>query len=188
MFEKFQNRYRIESTRLKQWDYNSCGGYFITICIKDRECMFGNIENGQMVLNDLGQKAKESWEQIPRHFSYVNIDEYVLMPNHIHRIITIRRDAIYGVSIQNNGVSIKDNGGIVSKNKNPMFNHSLATVIRWYKGRTTYEINKLINKEFQWQPRFYDHIIRNDQDLNGISEYIRNNPLNWELDKLNETP
>ncbi len=187
MSNKFQDQYRVKSTRLKHWDYNSCGGYFVTICVKDHACMFGNIENGQMALNELGLEAKKFWDQIPKHFSHVHMDEYVFMPNHMHGI---RRDAIYGVSKLAppiiNGVSKQDkSSGIVPTDKNPMFNDSLSTMIRWYKGRTTYEINKLIQKKFQWQARFYDHVIRNDADLDRVREYIRNNPLNWELDEEN---
>ena len=183
MSNKFQDRYRVKSTRLNQWDYNSCGGYFVTICVKDRACVFGNIENGQMVLNKLGWEAKKFWDQISKHFLYVHMDEYVFMPNHIHGIIIIeRRDAIYGVSIQS---AKPKSGGIVSTGKNPMLNDSLSTVIRWYKGRTAYEVNKWVHKKFQWQARFYDHIIRNDADLNRAREYIRNNPLSWELDEEN---
>ena len=185
MSKKFQDRYRIESTRLKRWDYNSCGGYFVTICAKDHAYMFGNIENGQMVLNELGKEAKKLWDQIPKHFLHVHMDECVFMPNHMHGIImieSVRRDAIYGVSIQE---SNPKSSGIVSTDKNPMLNDSLSTMIRWYKGRTTYEINKLIHKKFQWQARFYDHVIRNDVDLDRVREYIGNNPLNWELDEEN---
>jgi putative transposase len=147
--------------------------------------MFGNIENGQMVLNELGLEAKKFWDQMPKHFSHVHMDEYVFMPNHMHGIIMIEpvcRDAIYGVSIQE---SSPKSSGIVSTDKNPMLNDSLSTMIRWYKGRTTYEINKLIHKKFQWQGRFYDHVIRNDEDLDRVREYIGNNPLNWELDEEN---
>ena len=182
MSNKFQDRYRLKSTRLKHWDYNSCGGYFVTICVKDHACMFGNIEGGQMVLNELGHEAKNIWDQTPKHFSHVLMDEYVFMPNHMHGIIMMRRDAIYGVSMRE---SKPKSSGIVSTDKNPMLNDSLSTVIRWYKGRTTYEINKLIHKEFKWQTRFYDHVIRNDADLYRVREYIVNNPLNWELDEEN---
>jgi REP element-mobilizing transposase RayT len=157
--------------------------------------MFGNIENGQMVLNELGKEAKKIWDQIPKHFSHVHMDEYVFMPNHMHGIImigSVRRDAIYRDAINRdaiNGVSTQESkpksSGIVSTDKNPMLNDSLSTIIRWYKGRTTYEIDKLIHKKFQWQARFYDHVIRNDADLDRVREYIGNNPLNWELDEEN---
>ena len=115
---KFQDRFRVKSTRLKYWDYNSCGGYFVTICVKEYTCMFGNIENGQMVLSELGKEAKKFWDQIPKHFSHAHMDEYVFMPNHMHGIIMIepvRRDAIYGVSIQE---SKPKNGGIVDLKHN----------------------------------------------------------------------
>ena len=185
MSEKFQKQYRVKSTRLKHWDYHACGGYVVTICVKDRACVFGNIENGKMVLNKIGNEAENLWNQIPDYFSHADIDEYIFMPNHMHGIILLRRDAIHGVSIHGVINNKPKNGGAVSIDKNPMFNNSLSTMIRWYKGRTTYAINKLTPPRFQWQPRFYDHIIRNDADLTRVREYIRNNPLNWALDEEN---
>jgi len=189
MPEKYQDRYRIKTARLKFWDYASWGGYFITICVKDHKNMFGNIENGQMVLNELGKQATNFWNILPEHFSHVHIDEYVFMPNHMHGIIMIQSqhenksaikiDAINGVSTNS------DSYGVIPSDKNPMLNNSLSTIIRWYKGRTTYEINKLIPKKFQWQARFYEHVIRNEADLHRVREYIVNNPLSWELDEEN---
>ncbi len=119
------------------------------------------------------------------------MDEYVFMPNHMHGIIMIEPVCVetpFMASLMN-GVSIQESepkcSGIVSTDKNPMLNNSLSTMIRWYKGRTAYEINKLTHKKFQWQARFYDHVIRNDADLDRVREYIGNNPLNWELDEEN---
>lgn len=87
--EKYKNKYRIDSTRLKNWDYSWNGHYFITICTKDRQTFFGNIENGIMILNDIGKIAEKFWLEIPEHFDNVILDEFVIMPDHVHGILII---------------------------------------------------------------------------------------------------
>ena len=185
----FKNKYRIESARLKNWDYSKAGYYYITICVKNRDCAFGQIKNSLMILSDIGMIADKYWREIPEHFPLARLDEYVIMPNHVHGIIIInnnvgdyRRDAINRVSTD--GMSPDIAGGI-TKNKNPMLNpNCLSNIIRWYKGRAAFEINNFQNKfPFAWQPRFYDHIVRNEKDLNRIRSYIKSNPLNWGKDE-----
>ncbi|HEX9972985.1 MAG TPA: glucose-6-phosphate dehydrogenase [bacterium] len=87
MSELFKNKYRIHSIRLPGWDYRSPGGYFVTICTKDRECWFGEIDNGEMILSDLGKIVDQYWQEIPDHFKNVQPDEFVIMPNHTHGIL-----------------------------------------------------------------------------------------------------
>ncbi|MCK5241030.1 transposase [bacterium] len=175
--EFYKNKYRILSTRLKNWDYSDEGMYFITICTLNRERFFGEIKRGKMVLNEYGKCADVIWQAIPEKYKNTNIDEYCIMPNHIHGIIEICcRDAIHRVS------DIKKGG--ITNNDNPMLlRHSLATIIRWYKGRTSYEMHqKQKGLYFKWQPRYYDHIIRQEKTLDQIREYIHTNPVNWERD------
>ena len=208
----FKNKYRIKSTRLNRWDYSQEGAYYTTICTKNRELYFGDVKHGTMELSDIGEIARQYWREIPEHFPNTELDEFIVMPNHVHGIIRIVnndgidshacidprvctcprvcRDAINRVSTpepntsEPNGAAQK-RGGITGKN-NPMNKNSLSRIIRWYKGRVTYEINRLGNGiSFQWQPRFHDHIIRNEESLNKIREYIRNNPLKWESDRHN---
>lgn len=83
----YKNKYRIESSRLKKWDYSAPGHYFITICTKDRKCLFGNVTRGKMILSEMGKIAEQYWREIPDHFNHVKLDEFVVMPNHIHGII-----------------------------------------------------------------------------------------------------
>ncbi len=208
MPDKFQNKYTINSTRLKNYDYSQNGMYFVTICTREKEHFFGEIENGKMILNDLGKIAEKFWQEIPKHFSFVNLDEYVVIPNHLHGIVEICRNVDDENSIDNaNGcdvINVGDNtndcddtnvcvstgdtiktGGITG-NYNPMLNpFSLSKIIRWYKGVCTFEINKQYSIMFQWQSRFYDRIIRNDESLNKIREYTINNPRMWERDRNN---
>ena len=88
---KFQNKYRIESTRLQKWDYGWNASYFITICTKKRKHYFGEIQNGEMLLSEIGIIAQKYWYEIPEHFPFVILDEFKVMPNHIHGIITINK-------------------------------------------------------------------------------------------------
>ncbi|MGE3279053.1 MAG: transposase [Candidatus Altimarinota bacterium] len=188
--EKFRNRYRIDSARLKYWDYSTDGGYFITIITQNREHFFGEIVDGEMKLSEMGLLIKKFWHEIPNYFEHAILDEFVIMPNHIHGIIILCRmnepspcrDAINRVST---AMGAGKTGGI-TKNHNPMLHpHSLSKIIRWFKGRTTFEIRKQNNTDFAWQPRFHDRVIRNEYELNRIRKYIFDNPSNWEMDRNN---
>lgn len=210
--EKFQNKYRIPSARLKNWDYGWNGSYFLTICTAKRRHFFGEIRNGEMHLNDAGMMADKLWGEIPEHFPFSLLGEYVIMPNHVHGILMIDKtgmdrdgigkDAINRVSAgpgpgpgagavtvtgsiigTGNGTVTGNTGGITG-NHNPMIQENISRVIRWYKGRTTFELHKSI-PGFGWQSRFHDYIIRDDASYQRISEYIRNNPGNWKDDELN---
>ena len=89
MKDKFQNKYRIESARLKQWDYGWNASYFVTICTQQRICFFGNVLEGEMILNDIGKIAHDCWLEIPVHFPFVSLGNHVIMPNHVHGIVII---------------------------------------------------------------------------------------------------
>ena len=178
----FKNKFRIKSIRLPNRDYSSDGAYYITICTKNRECFLGEIINGKMVLSEMGKTVTKFWYKIPQYFGNVVLDEFVIMPDHVHGIVIINneqcRDAINRVSTK----IINEQRGGITKNHNPMLSKSLSTIIRWYKGRSSYEINKIQNKiYFAWQTRFHERIIRNEHELNIKRKYIINNPINWEL-------
>lgn len=98
---KFKNKYRIESNRLKNWDYGSNAMYFVTICTKDRECFFGNIIEDKMILSEIGNTAEKYWLKIPQHFSFVTLHNHIVMPNHVHGIIEIA--STKGLSSVNKG-------------------------------------------------------------------------------------
>src|SRR3989339_2290841 len=181
----FKNKYRNDSIRLKNFDYSSNGYYFITICTHNKMNFFGNITNGQINLSKIGQIASECWKKIPEKFPNAALDEFIIMPDHFHGILLLngihpRRDAINRVPTFTTMATTMDNNqhGGITGNYNPMLtDHSLGKIIRWYKGRTTFEIHKLNNHlNFEWQPRFYEQIIRDENSLQRIREYIVNNP------------
>jgi putative transposase len=196
MSDKFQNKYRISSARLKNWDYGSNAIYFVSICTQNREHYFGNIEEGKMELSETGKSAQCFWIEIPIHFPFVKLGEFVVMPNHVHGIIII--DKMNGGVVGCNSDCDNGDGAIVetqnfaSLQQNVTQNHgnifgpqsqNLASIIRGYKtGVTKFARNNKI--PFSWQPRFYDHIIRNHESFLRISNYIINNPVNWQDDKF----
>jgi len=172
----YKNKYRIESSRLKNWNYSNDGYYFITICTQNRNHFFGEIIDGNMKLNAVGKLAEKFWLQIPLQFEYAKLDTFVVMPNHVHGIVVID-------NICRGVINHASTGGI-TKHHNPMLHDNVSRIIRWFKGRTTFESRKN-NPEFGWQSRFYDHIVRNEKSLNTIREYIDINPEMWYRDRNN---
>ena len=175
MKEYFQNKYRIPTARATWHNYRE-GMYFITICTHQHKPYFGRIvsrpglEENQLKLTEVGRIVKENLQQITSHYHYAEIPVFVIMPNHIHFIIIIdspdnpNRDVARNVST--------DNGK--QKTISPQ-KGSLATVIRGFKSAITkYARERGI--AFAWQTRFYDRIVRNQNELNAIVEYIENNP------------
>jgi putative transposase len=172
----FKNKYRIESARLKGWDYRNPGYYFVTICTKNREHYFGQIMDGDMHLSAVGEIATQCWQETPNHHADVELDEFVIMPNHAHGIVVIRQfvETLRATSLRDPKMSeISPKAG------------SLSTIIRSYKSAVTKLAGEGGFKEFAWQSRFYDHIIRDEKAFDKIRQYIFNNPANWELDRNN---
>jgi putative transposase len=181
--------YKRKNIRLKYFDYAENGYYFVTICTKNKTSFLRHIENDQMCLSSIGEIAKNCWLQIPTYFPDVLLDEYIIMPNHVHGIIIIDRDYKQGRATIHRGLNQeKDmmNHVPTFQQSNPMNTGSLSEIIRSFKAKTSFLIHKDLNvQNFQWQPRFYEHIITNDKELKSIQEYIENNPLKWEFDKEN---
>ena len=174
----FKNKYRIESLRLPDFDYSQTGYYFITICTNKRQMFFGDIINDKMRPTKIGKIVKNFWFEIPNKFQFAEIDEFILMPNHIHGIIFLNR-----IPSAKSNINTNKKGGFVGE-KNPMLNENLSRIIRWFKGRVTFEARK-IEPDFAWQTRFYDRIIRTEKELFNLRNYVRNNHLKWDKDELN---
>jgi len=199
----FKNKYRISSTRLKNWDYRNNGAYFITICTKDRIHFFGAIKNGKMQLSEIGKLAHHFWAEITQHFPFIQLDAFIIMPNHTHGILIIKNQDIKNKDMndqdlndpaqtlqcnvstsigESKGESTSPSSDINSKMKiiSPKAG-SISTIIRSYKSVTTKNARK-INPHFEWQSKFHDHIIKDDRAHLNIRNYIKNNPKNWKED------
>jgi REP element-mobilizing transposase RayT len=181
----YKNKYRSKSIRLPNRNYAANGYYFITICTSQKICYFGNIINHQMQLYSVGKIAQKFWLEIPQHSKHTYLDEYIIMPNHIHGIIVINnpdnlcRDVPWNVPTSND-----DNLSQIMSELSPK-SGSLSAIIRSYKSSVTRWCKQNNYNNFAWQPRFYEHIIRNDGSLDNIRKYIINNPLKWSKDKNN---
>jgi len=169
-------KYHRKSIRLKDYDYSSKGHYSITMCTKNGECLFGEIIDGQMRVNEFGEIVKNEWLKTPQVRSNVKSGEFIVMPNHMHGIICIVDD---GRGTAHRALTLESFGRPVPG--------SIPTVIRSFKSAVTKHINELRHTPRSpiWQRGYYDHIIRDEMDLNRIREYIQNNPLAWDEDENN---
>ena len=175
-----------KQNRLNGYDYSQTGYYFVTICAYNRQELFGTICRGAIscARNEYGNIAKKYWEEIPEHYPYVALDEYVIMPNHIHGIIHINNDQNGHYKRTQNYKGTQD---IVSLQNDfgRIIPGSLGSIIRGYKIGVTKWIRNNTNISLVWQKSFHDHIIRNNKSLNKIREYIMNNPATWNTDENN---
>jgi putative transposase len=169
------------SIRLKEYDYSQPGGYFLTVVTYQRNCLFGEVVKEEMRLNDHGRIVNECWYAIPEHFSNVEFDTYVVMPNHMHGIIVItdradasasaRRGTIYRAPTEQFGKPITG---------------SVPTIVRTFKAAVTRRIGRELNASGIWQRNYYEHVIRDHEDWDRIHRYIEFNPSMWAED--NENP
>ena len=175
-----------QSTRLKTYDYSLEGSYFITIVTQDRLHLFGKIANSQMILNAVGEIVKQEWENSIQLRSNISLGDFIIMPDHMHMILTIDHQ------ITNDKESKEWEH---STPKSP--SQTIGAIIRGFKGACTKKINLFFNitgelqlaptfyKNKIWQRNYYDHIIRNQADYNRIEQYIIDNPLNWKKKRIN---
>jgi REP element-mobilizing transposase RayT len=196
----FQNKYRIESTRLKDYDYSSDGAYFITICTKNREHLFGEIIDGRLPETEQSKICAACWADLPNHYDNCVLDAFMIMPNHVHIVViirnrddndgdaSIRKRVETGLKCDNVCVRVETGLKPVSTTSHMNKAHSVSEIIRGFKTFTARKINIYQNTPGEpfWQLRFYDHVVRNEEALNHIREYIGNNPMNWENDRNNQ--
>ena len=171
--DDFPKRKRI---RIINYDYSRNGCYFITICTKNRECLFGDVVDGEMRLNEWGEIVKREIIQTIQKRDYIHIDQYVVMPNHVHLLISLY-NADTARRVPTREQFSKPTQG------------SIPTIIRSFKSAVTNAIRPVGTRRavsgdgfIIWQTRYHDHIVRNRQAYQKISEYIINNPILWETD------
>jgi putative transposase len=177
---KYRNKYRVSSARLEGWDYGSHGLYFVTICTKDRIRYFGEIEDdigfeaqrsetqsiASLRMTEIGKIAYDNWGSIPTFHPYVELDDFVIMPDHMHGILFINKPDKISWEINKFGAQSKN----------------LASILRGYKSSVkTYATTN--NIEFTWQSRYYDRVIRNEKEYLNIKGYIQDNPDQWFLNQ-----
>ena len=161
--------------RLKGADYSASGAYFITICTHEKTCIFGQIYNKEVRLNDLGRVANAVWDEVPLHFPQVQTDAWVVMPNHVHGIVFFRGSSSQSVEI------------IPPPSRSGPVRHSLGRVVGAYKGTVARRIRRTAGdcRNPVWQRNYYDRIIRDEEELYQIRQYIVDNPRCWDEDRDN---
>lgn len=207
MADKFQNKYRISSARLQTWDYRWQGAYFMTICTINKSHYFGEVINNQMELTNVGVLADVFWHEIKNHSKNITLGEFIVMPNHIHGILIINADPDdipnsdeiiddsnsnqHANAIHNPFAEPRHALTLADAIKNPIpptsigqkrlrnpGKNSISSIIGGNKSTVTKHANRL-KLDFGWQRRFYDHIIRDENAFNTISNYIKHNPKKW---------
>lgn len=215
MKHKFDpQKHHRRSVRLKGYDYSSEGAYYVTVVAHGRECLFGEIVDGEMHLSKYGEIIQKWWEEIPVHFLNVELGAFVIMPNHVHGIIYIvteRRGEVISPrdnpnnNIQdefvngnnNEGGEINDEG-VKTKNQDggqqqggetpPLPRRTLGQIVAYFKYQSTKEMNKIETENSItkfWQRSYYEHIIRNEKELQQKTDYIMDNPSQWDEDDEN---
>jgi putative transposase len=202
---KFQNKYRIASTRLQNWNYGWNAAYFVTICTKGKDWYFGEVENGEMKLSNAGIIANLLWFEIKNHAKNIELGEFVVMPNHVHGILILKGNALDDQKNTNNhinsngpydsfGPNVETRHALSLHSANPpqtpgqqrfqnQGRNTLSSIVGSYKSAVTKHCNNL-SLNFGWHPRFHDHIIRDEKSFQRISQYIINNPKKWKKDRF----
>ncbi len=184
------NKHHRRSIRLRDYDYSQEGAYFVTMCTQNRECLFGDVVDEEMALNDAGKMIKTVWDEIPQFYCGIETDELIIMPNHIHGIIIIVGAGPRACPDRHR--ACPDDVSQPNQTGQPQGvapTLSLPDVVHRYKTMTTKRYTDCVKQDHWppfpgklWQRNYYDHIIRNEKKLNKIREYITHNPLNWEMD------
>lgn len=182
----YNNKYRIPSARHKDWNYANEGAYFITICTKDRINYFGDINEGNMLLNEMGRIATSEWlnTAIIRKDMNVTLGEFIVMPNHFHAIIHIGANEYNMHLLSTNFVETPCMASLPTNKNIEKFGaqrKNLASIIRGFKSAVT-KYARIHAISFEWQARYHDHIIRDANSFDKIEQYIINNPLTWQDD------
>jgi len=171
---------RRRPIRLRGFDYTSPGAYFVTICTRNRACILGDLKAGSISLTPIGKIVQRTWAETPNHFPNVGLDEYVIMPNHLHGLLLIEDTTVGAQHAAPLRVPSEGAGHRVQPG-------SLGAIIRAFKSASTRMTNMHtgLSGHRIWQRAYYEHIVRDEQDLARIRAYIQENPLRWALDEEN---
>ena len=179
-------RHHRQSIRLRGYDYTQAGADFLTIVVRERECLLGDIVAGEMRLNDCGRIVAAEWQKLPARFPHVTLDALIAMPNHLHGIIVIVGKGEAFANKRNESLDESGECFAPTAPRQPMGTTpgSLGAIIQNFKSTSTRRVNVLRQTPGLplWQRNYFERIIRDERELNRIREYIVNNPLKWALD------
>ena len=194
-------RHHRRSIRLPGYEYSRPGAYFITVCTRGRQCILGDVVDGEMSLNKAGRAVRAAWRDLPNHYPHIELDAFVVMPNHVHAIIVLVDETAHadvGAGFASNATE----GGPETPSYRPgnsayerkpahshdhVRRHGLPEIVRGFKTFVARCINRTRGTPGRpvWQRNYYEHIIRNDREWNAVRLYIRDNPQHWDLDREN---
>ncbi|MEO5887165.1 MAG: transposase [Anaerolineales bacterium] len=179
-------KHRRRSIRLKGYDYSSAGGYYVTIVTWQREFLFGEVVNKEMILSKFGLVAKQQWEKLPKRFPNIELGAYMIMPNHMHGIILITNGRGTAGSLNDLDHEPSRRAPTHERYQKPV-RGSIPTMIRSYKSAVSYRVNLIPETDGVpiWQRNYYEHILRDETDLQNKTDYIEANPLLWDDDDEN---
>ena len=184
-----------KSPRLPGYDYTQSGAYFVTICTAQREYLFGDIVGDEMIYTESGEIAVQCWQNIPHHFPAIEVDCFIVMPNHVHGILFITEDLMANDVGTRYISSLQNMADVQSNTETKRYtigakSGSLGAIVGTYKAAVTRTIHaKISNTNGRiWQERYHDHIIRNERSLNQLRAYIINNPAQWSEDVFYHVP
>ena len=184
--DKFKNKYRVKSHRHPDWDYRDPGGYFITICTVRRKLWLGQVIDGSMNLSRAGEIVQEEIVNTAVLRPNIKIDPWCVMPNHIHFVLWIQANtaANYNFTLNNQADAVESELKRITHALQKWKADSVGSIVNQIKGKCTRRIRRETALNFSWQPNYYDHILRNEDEQKLICEYILNNPLTWEADRM----
>ena len=176
-------RPRRRSIRLRDYDYAQAGAYFVTIVAKDRACLFGEVVSGEMRGNGFGGDVRSVWDGLPSHYPGVECDEFVVMPNHVHGILLLNVGAGFKPARPESPPTTATRAGF----KPAPTSRGLPEIVRGFKSFSARAVNvaRGVLGAPVWQRNYYEHVVRGEDEMNRIREYIVNNPLQWEMDREN---
>jgi len=178
------DKHHRRSIRLQEYDYSTIGAYFVTICAQGRACLFGEVRDGAMWLNDAGRMVSEGWLKLPGKFPAVALDEHMIMPNHFHGIICIVGAPLAAPDFElrhmNKGAEITNQGAASSA-------PTLGSIMRVFKSMSAIDVNRVLDRSGVpvWQRNYYERVIRDERELDAARKYILENPIKWHLDREN---
>ena len=201
-------KHHRSSIRLNGFDYSQAGMYFVTICTAGRECLFGEISDDRIVLNEAGRVVSQSWNNLADRFHFAELDEFVTMPNHVHGIITITEDSGHKYKGDHKDRPYRatgDKSGLIAKDRDistcrgescirprGTADNSLGRIIQAFKSLTTRDYASGVSshgwqpfEDRLWQRNYHEHIVRNERELKNIRQYVANNPFQWAHDREN---
>jgi REP element-mobilizing transposase RayT len=179
-------KHHRHSFRFPEYDYSQPGAYFVTMVAWHRECLFGEVVDGKMKLSKFGLVATQQWEKLPKRFRNIELGAFVIMPNHMHGIIVIMAGRGTAENLQSLDGESTRRAPTQEQFQKPV-KGSIPTIVRSYKSAVSYRINLIRDTQDipVWQRNYYEHVIRDDKDLQKKTDYINANPLLWDQDEEN---